>query len=221
MMHFHDRIKKVNLQALFVLTLFFGFQSLQAQCVPGNKVRFSSFGNDGFIDHITVEAGWGLNAPYAPTGNFRRRDYAGIMSFYGGLRYDLNSRWSLRGTYAYNEFKHNGAGLRMHKIVAEAGLNLLETFIYNSNSNYNNFEIMAHAGLGLSFGRPKQESGVDKMGTVQVGAMPIYRITDRLSLQFDAGLVFDFSRDRAFDGALISKTTGAYMFGNIGLAYKL
>lgn len=217
-----ERIKKVSLKALLSLAFLIGFQSLQAQCTPGNKVRFSSFGNERFIDHITIEAGWGLNVPYSPTGDFRRRDFVGIMSFYGGARYAFDSRWSVRGTYGYNEFKNEGEGLRMHKVMAEVGLNLIETFMNNSMVNtYNNFDVMAHAGVGMSFGRPKQEEGVDKMGTIQAGLMPIYKINDRWSIQFDGALVFDFSRDRSFSGQLISKTMGSYLFGNIGIAYKL
>src|SRR5699024_735209 len=114
----------------------------------------------------------------------------------------------------------DGDGLQIHKLMAEAGLNLIEMMKASTGGSHSNFEVMAHAGGGLSLGFPKQTSTSDKMVSFQVGLMPKYMITDHLTLQLDGVFVYDLFRDRAYNGGSIPSGNGSYFFANIGVAYR-
>ena len=175
-----------------------------------------------FIQHITLEAGAGYNLPVSPSrNNTTMSDYAGFKSFYVGANYEFTNLVGMRFTYGNNSFQdtnNSSLGVTHHKFMAEATFNILQAI----QKTQSPFEIMAHGGAGFSFGKNKQSSGTDKMGSLQIGLMPKYHITDNFSVLVDATYVFNFKQDNFYDGTtmLNGDDTGQYLMVNLGVAYS-
>ena len=193
---------------------------------------FTTTGNAQTPDYFkqtSLEAGWGYNVPTSLLGGASGSDYSGVSSFYAGARYEIDALWGVRGTYAFNKFSNDDnqlnlkTGLTVHKLMAEATFNISRAI---QQQGPQAFEVLTHAGLGLSFGASEQNSGsTDTMGSLQFGLMPTYHINDRLSVHLDATYVANFSQDYGFTGASAKLSgdgnTGGYFLANIGLAYRL
>lgn len=172
-----------------------------------------------FMQHITLEAGGGYNLPVAPSrDNTSLSDYAGLKSFYLGANYEINELGGLRFTYGNNSFSdsdNSSLGLTHHKFMAEGTFNIVEFIERISNP----FEVVLHGGLGISLGKSKQTSGIDKMGTVQVGLKPQYRITNNFSIHLDATYVMNFKQNYFYDGTSLDDT-GEYLLISLGVGYR-
>lgn len=178
-----------------------------------------------FLARTTLEAGLGYHRPTAPSDGITTSDFAGFKSFYLGAQYEIDELWGLRATYTYNAFEHKddkGSGLNIHKVMAEATLNVISTIQQQTSTP---FEVMAHAGLGLSQGKSDIKSGSDMMGNVQMGLMPKYHITKQWRVQLDATYVLNFSQNYGYQGAAAQSSgksaIGGYFSANLGIAYKL
>ena len=112
-----------------------------------------------FFDKIKLEAGWGLSTPVIPAKNTSISDFVGLESFYVGTNYLLNETWGVRGTYAYNHFENKQNAdiqLTLHKFIAELTMSIGNLISYNSfYSDYNDFDVIVHSGIGVSLGRKK------------------------------------------------------------------
>lgn len=180
----------------------------------------------GFLENTAIEIGWGYNTPMSPTTGIKAADFSGFTSFYVGAHYELDDWWGIRGTYAYNEFvdKNNSElGLEFHKLMLESTFNVSRAV--SGVSAQAPLEVLAHMGLGLSFGTSKLKSGSDAMGSIQFGLMPRYAITDKISVHLDATYVANFSQDYGYHGGPAldtgKSTTGGYLTTNLGVALKL
>ncbi len=178
-----------------------------------------------FLARTTLEAGLGYHRPTAPSDKITTSDFAGFKSFYVGGLYEIDELWGLRATYAYNAFEHKdekAAGLKIHKVVAEVTLNVISTIQQQVSTP---FEVMAHAGLGLSLAKSDIKSGSDLMANVQAGLMPKYHISEQWSLLVDASYVLNFSQNYGYQGAAAQisgkSAIGGYFLANLGVAYKL
>ena len=172
-----------------------------------------------FMEHVTLEVGGGYNMPVAPSrDNTSLSDYAGFKSFYLGANYEINELTGLRFTYgnsAFSDSDNSSLGLTYHKFMAEGTFNLVE-FVERI---YNPFEVVLHGGFGGSFGKSKQASGSDKMGTLQVGLMPQYLITNNFSIHLDATYVMNFKQNYFYDGTSLDDT-GEYLLISLGVGYR-
>ena len=140
-----------------------------------------------------------------------------------GANYAFTDLWGLRITYANNEFKDkndSSLGITHHKLMAEGTFNVIQWFEMQPNP----FEIIVHGGAGVSFAKSKLSSDFDKMGTLQIGLMPLYRITDNLSLHMDATYVVNVKQNYGYNGQQPnidgSPVTGEYFTMNLGLGVK-
>ena len=201
-------------KTLITLALVAGLFTAQAQ------VQQTSF-----LDKVKLEAGWGLNVPTGPTDGISASDYSGVASFYVGANYELDELWGVRGTYAYNKFENknnSNFGSTHHKLMAEATYNILRSI---QDKGQQPFELFGHAGLGLTIGESELVSDTDMMGTFQVGLLPTYHVSDRVSIILDAAYVVNFSQDYGYHGGPAKtngkSATGSYFIANIGLAFQL
>lgn len=175
-----------------------------------------------FMERVTLEAGGGYNLPVSPSrDNSTMSDYAGFKSFYAAANYEFTELVGLRLSYGNNSFQdtnNSSLGVTKHKFMAEATFNILQAI----QKKQSPFEIMAHGGAGLSFGKNKQSSGTDKMGSVQIGLMPKYHITNNFSVLVDAAYVINLKQSFYFDGGAMptSGDTGQFFMVNLGLAYS-
>lgn len=215
-------MKKLLLSSLLLTGLFFG-QNVQAQNQA--QIQAAKLEKGNFFEQVTLEAGWGLNIPSSPLGEHSSSDLIGIGSFYVGANYKLNELWGVRGTYAYNNFKHQDYSdlqFKIHKFMAEATLSLRNTFVAkNKRVDQPKFDVIAHSGFGLSSGKRKTDGATDKLGSFQLGFMPSYRVSEKLSLNLDLTYVQNFSQASTFAGTYVDKTTGSYFLVNIGFRLAL
>ena len=173
-----------------------------------------------FVDRVALEAGAGYLIPMSPDQGISTSDYAGFRNFYVGANYEFTNLLGLRLTYANNSFQDtndSSLGLTHHKFMAEGTFSIIESIDMAPNP----FEVLAHAGAGFSLGKSKQTSGIDKMGTLQVGLMPMYRITDNFSLHFDATYVINLKQNYGYNGKQAKagggNVTGEYFNVSVGV----
>ena len=177
-----------------------------------------------FFERVTLEVSGGYSLPVSPSrSDASLSNFAGFRNFSLGANYELSNLAGLRFTYGNHMFedKNNSSmGVTHHKLMAEGTFNIIESIEMIRAP----FDVMAHAGAGISLGKSKLTSDVDKMIALQIGLMPRYRITNNFSVHADATYVVNFSQDYFYDGGTASKDnkqeTGNYFMLNIGVGYS-
>src|SRR5690606_34708069 len=179
-----------------------------------------------FLDNVSLEASYGYNLALSPD-NVDRTDFSGFNTLQLGATYQINPLWGVRGTYSNTTFKHkdnSDIGITYNKLTAEATFNVLEAITPSTMPMQQAFELSAHAGLGLNFGKSKVTDETDAMGNVQIGIRPQYNVTNRVGIFLDGTYIMNFKQDYGFNGMSIpgeDKTTGGYVTGLIGVTVKL
>lgn len=179
-----------------------------------------------FFNQVSLEASYGYNLALSPD-NVDRTDFSGFNTIQLGATYQINPLWGVRGTYSNTTFKHkdnSDLGITYNKLTAEATFNVLEAITPSTTPMQQAFELSAHAGLGLNFGKSKVTEKTDNMGNVQIGIRPQYNVTNRVGIFLDGTYIMNFKQDYGFNGMSIpgeDETTGGYVTGLIGVTVKL
>lgn len=179
-----------------------------------------------FFNQVSLEASYGYNLALSPD-NVDRTDFSGFNTLQLGATYQINPLWGVRGTYSNTTFKHkdnSDIGITYNKLTAEATFNVLEAITPSTMPMQQAFELSAHAGLGLNFGKSKVTDETDAMGNVQIGIRPQYNITSRVGIFLDGTYIMNFKQNYGFNGMAIpgeDETTGGYVTGLIGVTVKL
>lgn len=200
--------KLVLVAAIAVLSV----NQIQAQETQGSK----------FLDKVSLEAGYGYNLALSPD-NVDRTEVSGLSTIQLGANYQINNLWGVRGTYSNTTFKHkdfDDRGVNYNKLTAEATFEVLQAI----NPNITEFQIIAHAGFGLNFGKSKATDVTDTMGNFQIGLKPQYNVSNRVGIFLDGTYIMNFSQNLGYNGLSISgedSTTGGYVTGLIGVSVKL
>lgn len=189
-------------------------------------VQQSNAQQGSFFDNVSLEASYGYNLALSPD-NVDRTDFSGFNTLQLGATYQINPLWGVRGTYSNTTFKHkdnSDIGITYNKLTAEATFNVLEAINPSAMPMQQAFELSAHAGLGLNFGKSKATDQTDMMANFQVGIKPQYNISNRIGVFIDGTYIMNFKQNYGFNGMSIpgeSETTGSYVTGLIGVAIKL
>lgn len=186
-----------------------------------SAATFTSYAQSNkFLQKLSFDASAGYNLPVAPIEGIKKSDFAGFKNFNLGANYELSDLFGLRFTYANTAFKDkndSNIGLTLHKFMAEGTFNIIESIDMQRNP----FEMVLHGGAGISMGKSTLSSGVDKMGTIQVGLMPLYRITDNFGVHLDATYVINIKQNYGYNGKSAVEgnehVTGEYVIMNLGL----
>ena len=179
-----------------------------------------------FFNQVSLEASYGYNLALSPD-NVDRTDFSGFNTLQLGATYQINPLWGVRGTYSNTTFKHkdnSDIGITYNKLTAEATFNVLEAISPSTTPMQQAFELSAHAGLGLNFGKSKVTDETDAMGNVQIGIRPQYNVTNRIGIFLDGTYIMNFKQNYGFNGMSIpgeDETTGGYVTGLIGVTVKL
>lgn len=198
-------------------------------CIVAIAVTFVQQGSaqqGTFLDNISLEAAYGYNMALSPD-NIETADVSGFNTVQLGANYQINNLWGVRGTYSNTTFKHkdfDNAGINYNKLTAEATFNVLEAVNPSAFPTNSAFQLAAHAGFGLNFGKSKVTDATDAMGNFQIGLKPQYNITNRIGIFLDGTYIMNFKQNYGFNGMNIpgeSETTGSYVTGLIGVAIKL
>lgn len=200
-------MKETSLLALLIL-----ISSLTANVVAQE--------NKTFVQRLSFEAGAGYLIPVSVSEGLSSSDFKGFRNFHVATNYELTDLWGLRFSYANNSFQEkndSSMGLTHHKFVIEGTFNIIEWIEMQRNP----LEVIMHGGAGLSFGKSKVTSGVDKMGTLQIGIMPLYRISNNISIHLNAEYVANLKQNYGYDGEQFYRdgkhVTGEYFVMNFGL----
>lgn len=179
-----------------------------------------------FLEKVTLEASYGYNQAFSPD-NVDRTDVSGLKTIQLGANYQINDFWGVRGTYSNTQFEHkdfDGQGVTFNKITAEATFTVLKAILKTTNENASKFDVIAHAGFGLNFGKSKVTDATDTMGNFQIGLKPEYKVSNRVGIFVDGTYIMNFSQNVGYNGAQIpgdDTTTGGYATGLIGVSIKL
>mgnify|MGYP003575299948 CR=1 FL=1 len=107
-----------------------------------------------------------------------------------------------------------------NKLTAEATFEVLEAI----SSSESKFQLAAHAGFGINFGKSKANDQKDNMGNFQIGLKPQCNITNRIGVFLDGTYIMNFSQNMGYSGLSIpgeDTATGSYVNGLIGVCFKL
>lgn len=179
-----------------------------------------------FFNQVSLEASYGYNLALSPD-NVDRTDFSGFNTLQLGATYQINPLWGVRGTYSNTTFKHkdiSDLGITYNKLTAEATFNVLEAISPSTMPMQQAFELSAHAGLGLNFGKSKVTDETDAMANFQIGIRPQYNVTSRVGIFLDGTYIMNFKQNYGFNGMSIpgeDETTGGYVTGLIGVTVKL
>ena len=179
-----------------------------------------------FFNQVSLEASYGYNLALSPD-NVDRTDFSGFNTLQLGATYQINPLWGVRGTYSNTTFKHkdnSDIGITYNKLTAEATFNVLEAISPSTMPMQQAFELSAHAGLGLNFGKSKVTDNTDAMANFQIGIRPQYNVTSRVGIFLDGTYIMNFKQNYGFNGMSIpgeDETTGGYVTGLIGVTVKL
>lgn len=181
---------------------------------------------DHFLGKTSVEASYGAAVPLSPANFITRSNYISFSNFQGGVSYQINSLWGVRGTYAYQQFQdkdNTDLGVQFHKFVAEATFKILEAV--NPQTSFvqkNIFDVVAHAGIGGTFATRSTDSSTNKIGNLQIGIKPTYLLSDRFGIFLDGTYIMNFNQAYAYNGKSINGgTTGSYVTAAVGLEFRL
>lgn len=111
-------------------------------------------------------------------------------------------------------------GINYNKLTAEATYQVLQAI----NPEITKFDVIAHAGFGLNFGKSKATDATDTMGNFQIGLKPQYNVSNRVGIFLDGTYIMNFSQNVGYNGLSIPEeysTTGSYVTGLIGVSIKL
>ena len=180
-----------------------------------------------FLDNVSLEASYGYNLALSPNTAIETADFSGFNTLQLGATYQINHLWGVRGTYSNTTFNHkdlDNVGVTYNKLTAEATFNVLEAINPSTMPMQQAFELSAHAGLGLNFGKSKVTDATDTMANFQIGIRPQYNVTNRVGIFLDGTYIMNFKQNYGFNGMAIpgeDETTGGYVTGLIGVTVKL
>lgn len=176
--------------------------------------------NKTFVQRLSFEAGTGYLIPISESEELSSSDFIGFRNLHVAANFELTDLWGVRFSYANNRFQDkndSSMGLMHHKLMVEGTFNVIEWIEMQRNP----IEVIIHGGAGLSFGKSKLTSGVDKMGTLQIGVMPLYRITNNISIHLNAEYVANLKQNYGYNGEQFYSdgrhVTGEYFVLNFGL----
>jgi hypothetical protein len=163
-----------------------------------------------------VELNYGMNGSYEPS-------YNGFTHFGGGISYDFDETFGAKIDFASDKFSIENelgdkTGTSNTRISLQGIVNVSN--LIDSRSFYNEFQILAHGGAGLSILKsdiPTLDK-TDHILNIIVGVNPQYKVAEGLFLGIDASFIANISQHYNFDG------TSTYV-GNAnsitGLMYNL
>lgn len=177
-----------------------------------------------FIQRVSLDASVAYIHPVSLYEGFNGSDFLGFRSLSVGSSYALNNLWGMRMSYGLNSFKdkdYTSKGFTIHKFMVEATFNILQCIVPKDNP----FNIVAHTGAGMSLGVSSLSDDIDKMGTIQAGIMPMYRISNNLSLLLDATYVVNYHQNYNYNGEKAYEdfrhVTGKFFSFNLGVGLRL
>jgi len=154
---------------------------------------------------MSVDLNYGLSIPIKPE-TINRSKYISFSHVNAGFRYMWNEKWGVKLSYTHDEFENGTKGLVIHQLGAEGVLNVVKVLGYRNPAK--RFGLLAHAGLGLSLGKPKPNNASDFMGNIDLGLIPQVRLSKRIAINGDITYTANVKQSYDMKGELLSSATG-------------
>lgn len=179
---------------------------------------------------VTSQAQFGIEANYGLSGVFQP-SINEISHFGGGITYDFDETYGVKLDFASDKFRTKNilfteeTGIDVTRISIQGTINLSAAL--TRASSYDFFNLIAHAGGGLSILKsdiPTLDK-TDHIANVIMGISPQYKVAESLYLGLDASMIFNISQHYYFDGNLTytgqaNSITGIMYNVTVGLTYK-
>lgn len=163
-----------------------------------------------------IEANYGLSGVFEPSSNE-------FKHFGAGISYDFNEVYGIKLDFASDKFRPKNdisnleTGINVTRISLQGTLNLSKAIkkgkakhalnVIKKESNPDFFNLIAHAGGGVSTIKPIDNSGNDNAINVIMGLTPNFKITEGLYFSLDTSLIFNIAQHYNFDGSLAYEKT--------------
>ncbi len=184
--------------------------------------------NNNNYNQISIEASYGLNHPLSPSSSsgLKASEFSEFKHFDIGGRYMVSRIYGVKLSYAYDRFQWDATSLAInyHRVGVEAVVNLAEVFNFSFNRQ-RSFQIQTHAGIGVTFAKPKRDLKSEKIGNLMIGITPLIRITDRIAITTDLSYIVNLKQHYDYGGTLVDSDgdskTGSFLNFTVGLNYAL
>lgn len=182
-------------------------------------VTFSQFSNGQYF----AEVNYGLNGSISPTTNTFSHAAVG----FGYM--DKNSPLGVKLDLGIDQFRTTVAGKEIGSDLYRFSLQAIGDVsnLINERSYYNKFNVLFHTGMGYTYATPISTTKTkDHIINVIMGLTPKYKLTDKLSLTFDASLIFNVGQSYQFDVDYSAPNTTSKSFtattynAGIGILYS-
>ena len=145
-----------------------------------------------------IELNYGMNGSYDPS-------YNGFTHFGGGINYSFDETFGAKIDFASDKFSIENelgdkTGTSNTRISLQGIVNVSN--LIDDRSFYNDFQILAHGGAGLSILKsdiPTLDK-TDHILNIIVGVNPQYKVAEGLFLGIDASFIANISQHYNFDG---------------------
>ncbi|NMH87627.1 hypothetical protein [Flavivirga algicola] len=191
---------------------------------------------------LSIEAGYGFNIPISPKDDISTSDYLLPNHVDLGVRYMFDEYFGLKMRYANDRFrdkKDKNIGNGYHRLGIEAVYNLSSRLdLFN-----NNFNILFHAGIGVTYAfpgaikrfknggeftfglTPYNTKRYERIGNLIFGLTPQIRLSDDMALTFDMAYVVNTQQQYSYSGELLyinrRKVQGGFVNFTVGLQFYL
>tara|TARA_R110000787_G_scaffold59922_14_gene135972 strand:+ start:43032 stop:43688 length:657 start_codon:yes stop_codon:yes gene_type:complete len=194
----------------------------------------TSFAQKKAFNQFSVEANYGLSLPVAPIPDGRKAgEFNGFTHFSLGARYMFLPEIGAKVSYAHDKFqdsKSTSNKLVYNRFDIEAVSNLVALFKLEGDF-WEDFGLLAHAGIGVIYANPTDAVNNEKVGNVIIGVNPMYRISKKLALSLDFAYNISPKMHFGYDGYLIEpdfepssgfdSSTGGFINVSVGLKYYI
>lgn len=192
----------------------------------------------GDYNKLSVELSGGLHVPFSPADGINRSDYIGVKQFQISTRYMVSHILGVKLFYAINRFDGGDYDLieieegvwqnenlysTFSRFGVEGVVDLPELMVLNSPF-FENFGILAHGGIGLSYTKSSTRPGVDRMGNLIIGITPQYRLSDRFAVFGDISYIMSLKQHHKYNGLLFEDgefVTGGFMNISLGFTFYI
>lgn len=188
-------------------------------------ITASAVGQVNSHDQYSFEGGYGLGISGKP-------GITQLSHFDVAFRYMIDENWGIKFDFGSDKFRTEAAGYEGdigtdYKRISLQAVNNLgrEISMRNFSPNLN---LLAHAGMGLSWINPVNVTASDKVdtiGNVIIGITPQYYIIENVALHADFSYIVNFSQHKDFDGQLhypkngVKSFTGSMANVSLGLTF--
>ncbi len=193
-------------------------------------------------NRFSIEAGYGFNIPITPKDDITASDYILPNHIDLGVRYMFDEYFGFKLHYANDRFrdkKNKNIGNGYHRLGIEAVYNLSNRLDLLNN----NFNILFHAGIGVTYAFPESirrfKNGgeftfeltpyntkrYERIGNLIFGLTPQFRLSDDMALTFDMVYIINTQQQYSYSGELLyinrKKVQGNFVNFTVGLQFYL